>query len=356
MAQGFFSQARDYVSEHKAHLPTVALVFGAVFDWITLGRPDSLFANTSLIFYLAVSGVLMLFINRRIEKRKPEKLWMMTLLQFCFGNLASGLLVLYSQSATLVGSWAFILALLAFLIGNEFVKARYARIRAHLIAYHVLLSAYLGLVIPILLKSVNAAVFVLSMTIALLLMIGYMRILHHLATVRVREEWKVTILGFVGVFVMYNALYFFNLIPPVPLSLKYLGIHQSILREEASYKLGGEAPAPWYHIFQWFRPTIHTTLPTSLYCFSSVFAPDNLKAPIYHRWEEYMQNGWITRARISFALNGGRDDGFRGYTLKQVNAGKWRCSVETQGGDLIGRETFTVEAIPNPLPLVYIEK
>ena len=44
------------------------------------------------------------------------------------------------------------------------------------------------------------------------------------------------------------------------------------------------------------------------------------------------------------SIAGGRDGGYRGYSLTTVNSGNWRVNIETERGQLIGRVKFKVEA------------
>ena len=51
------------------------------------------------------------------------------------------------------------------------------------------------------------------------------------------------------------------------------------------------------------------------------------------------------RSEVREAI-GGRDGGYRGYSIKNdVTAGKWRVNVKTGDGKLIGRVGFTVEDV-----------
>jgi len=86
-----------------------------------------------------------------------------------------------------------------------------------------------------------------------------------------------------------------------------------------------------------------------------VFAPTRLSTDIYHSWEHYdeAKGDWVEHLRSSYGISGGRDDGYRGYTLVQNYAdGKWRCSVETERGQVLGREEFTVDSQNLPSELV----
>jgi len=158
------------------------------------------------------------------------------------------------------------------------------------------------------------------------------------------------------VFLLFNALYFLNIIPPVPLSLKNIGIYHSLERLPASaggmqgiYRATYEEPM-WFVFWRDTSTTYTLHAGASATCFSSVFAPAKLSAPVYHRWEKYSEqdNEWAQVSRIPFNISGGRDGGFRGFTNLSVTPGRWRCNVETQGGALIGRTAFTVVQSPTP--------
>ncbi len=347
-------QIKEFVQKHERHIGTGALILGALFDIATLTKPDSVFGIISLTSYVVIVGGSILLLNAR-SAREKESVWLLILIQFCFGNLASGLLVLYSQSGTLVGSWLFLLVLLGFLIGNEFARERYARLRSQLIGYYVLLIAYAGFIVPLMLKAVGTWVFLLSSLISLMVMGGYIALVYTAAPARVKLDWKGSVIGIAVVAALFNGLYFLNFIPPVPLSLTDIAIYHSVVREGMEYKVTMEAKPKWYNVFAQLRHTMHLVQGEGVYCFSSVYAPANLSTPIYHRFEEFdtKTNAWITRSRVAFPINGGRGEGYRGYTFKSnLTEGRWRCSIETTGGALIGRQTFGVSYVATSTPLV----
>lgn len=118
-------RAKQFVEYHRAYIPTAALLTGFVWDSITLGRPDQLFDNLVIIFYLAVAGVTIILVNRRRERGLETKIWQVILLQFSFGNLASALFIIFGKSGTIIGSWPFLLLFIVLLIGNEFARGQY---------------------------------------------------------------------------------------------------------------------------------------------------------------------------------------------------------------------------------------
>src|SRR3990167_8317982 len=104
-----------------------ALALGFAFDLFLAKRPDSIADNILLLAYLFIAGAIIVLVNlrktRAEESAHPfEPLLLILILQFCFGGLASNLLILYGKSGTLAGSMLFILLLFALLLGNEFLK------------------------------------------------------------------------------------------------------------------------------------------------------------------------------------------------------------------------------------------
>jgi hypothetical protein len=48
---------------------------------------------------------------------------------------------------------------------------------------------------------------------------------------------------------------------------------------------------------------------------------------------------------VRFSIMGGREGGYRGYSVKSTpRAGRWRVNIETPDGLLIGRVPFVVAA------------
>ena len=55
---------------------------------------------------------------------------------------------------------------------------------------------------------------------------------------------------------------------------------------------------------------------------------------------------------VTYPINGGRDGGYRGYTIKShPDAGEWRVDFATADGHLLGRERFNVEQTPPANPV-----
>ncbi len=232
------------------------------------------------------------------------------------------------------------------LIGNEFLKTRYGQLRFNISVYYILVFSYLMVAVPtFVLHDIGTNVF-LAAGAASLVFIGVF--LWAVYALVLRGKYRLRNLAQVGIhigviFLVFNILYFLNIIPPVPLSLKEIGIYHSVSRTVSGEYQATFEPPQWFAFWRETSPTYHLISGRPAYCFSSVFAPTGLSTPIFHTWEYYDVDAgkWEVRSRISFAISGGRDGGYRGFSTKTLIEGKWRCNVETENGQLIGRMSFT---------------
>jgi drug/metabolite transporter (DMT)-like permease len=340
--------------KYEHHLGVGAIATGFAFDLFLAKRPDSVIDNALLLTYLFVAGAFIIILNLREVRRKEnmsvEPLFLLLILQFCFGGLASNLLVLYGHSGTIGGSVLFLGLLLALVFGNEYLRSRYVRLRFNIAVYYFLLLTYCIIAVPtFIFHSLGTWVFVGSGLISLAVMAGFLFVLYT-AVLRKTARGLSDALMIVGaIFCLFSGLYFLDIIPPVPLSLKNIGVYHSVLKQSGGGYFATYEAAQWYVFWRDTSATYTINAQDGgnvASCFSSVFAPTDLNTAIYHRWEEYDSEAgrWQTMSRISFPISGGRAAGYEGYTIKSVTPGEWRCDVESQSGALIGRVSFTVVA------------
>lgn len=338
-------RVREFVKKHERHVGTFSIFTGFIWDSFTLVRPDQLYTNIVLLWYISLSacGILLLTIYSKKGDFTPTAL--LAIVQFAFGNLAGNFIVLYGRSGTLVGSFLFFLIFGAFLVGNEFLRSHYARINFHISAWYLLLVSYCALIFPILVRQIGDGVFFLSTIISLLIVFAFLFLLYMVSPERVAGALKNSVFSIGAIFILFNAFYFLNVIPPVPLSIREIGVYHNVERlPEGNYKVSYEKPS-WYEFFRSTDNVFSYRSGDTAYCFSAVFAPVKISTNIYHRWEHYNEGmgNWNTVARIPFPIAGGRLEGYRGYTQKtSLFPGRYRCSVETSRGALIGRTAFTI--------------
>ena len=354
-----YKRIKTFVLTHRRHAPTAALVTGFIWDNLTLGRPDQLFDNVVLLFYLLLAGGGIVFLNRMRERGGTPSLWYLVLIQFSFGNLASAMFVLYGISGTFISNWPFFLLLIGLLVGNEFLKGKYLFLSVNAVIYSVLLFSYAILIVPILVRSIGPGIFLLSGVVGLMLSGLFIGAVYLVAPQTVIVRKRILAGSIIGVYLVFNALYFTHLIPPVPLALRDIAVYHHVERSTSGEYLVTTEDIPWYAFWRWFGTTFHYATDARAYCFTSVFAPARINTPVFHVWEFYDEAGekWREKSRVSFPIEGGRDEGFRGYSIKAIDEpGEWRCSVETPQGALIGRKNFDAIQVPTEPDFVIKER
>jgi hypothetical protein len=67
-----------------------------------------------------------------------------------------------------------------------------------------------------------------------------------------------------------------------------------------------------------------------------------------HVWEKYdpVQKKWVLQSKVAFTLSGGRNDGYRGYSIVSASSpGLWRLSVLSESEQVLGRVKFQVVTV-----------
>jgi hypothetical protein len=134
-------------------------------------------------------------------------------------------------------------------------------------------------------------------------------------------------------------------IPPVPLSIPFIGVYHSVERTQDGYRVSHERPvwAFWRNGDQQFRAQPGDRV----YVFFRVFSPASFADEVSVRWFHRQDRGWALQDTIPIKIVGGRAEGFRGYGFKsKYQPGAWKVQIETTDGREIGRVYFDVEPVP----------
>ena len=377
--QAWMSTLKTY----ERHISAAAMAGGFAFDFFTYGRVDHPVTQTLLIVYLSVAafsiGLLhWLEAHQEWQSKFVVKLrgYLPALTQFVLGSLWSAFLVFYARSGVLAGSWPFLIVLAAIFIGNEVFKRYHARLIFTTTLFFFALFSYTAFMLPVFTKSIGVSMFLISGIVSIAIFAGFLWLLSKLSVTRLGEvKWQIAG-GAVGVYALVTALYFFDLLPPLPLAMQQSGVYHSICRVPArgqircvgtqpdatigrarnTYYLATEEPRSWIPSFI-SRPVVHVELGKPLVVFGAVFAPVDLNTTTYYVWQRYDEatSDWKTVQRLTNSLHGGRDKGYRGYTYKSnADAGLWRVDVLSVDGRLIGRTEFQVVNAPPTAELVSV--
>ncbi|RJR31576.1 DUF2914 domain-containing protein [Candidatus Parcubacteria bacterium] len=341
-------RVKNFISRYDSYLTPIALLAGFVWDNLTLRRIDLLFENMSILIYLAIAFFGIFITNAsqagKFKNRFFLKIntWVPFLLQFAFGGLFSAFIIFYSRSGSIYTSWPFILTLAFLFIGNELFKKKYQRLTFQLSVFFMALFSYSVFAVPILLNKIGQEIFLLSGAVSIVMFVFLIFILYKLIPQKINESKKSIIISVAVIYIMFNVLYFLRIIPPIPLSIKESGVYHSVVRKDSVYEIKYEKPE-WYLFFKNYDEKYHWQKGSPVYNFTAVFSPGGINTKIFHRWyffDEKNKN-WILKDTLGFPIVGGRDGGYRGYSVKyQLQPGKWRVDTMLENGQVLGRNSF----------------
>ena len=346
---------KTFISDNERVLLPLFLLLGFLIDAVTLRRVDllpetilvysylTLAGGAILLSHLYEAGVLWKKLGDRIAPLLP------LLSSYAFGALFSAFTVFYMKSALISDSWPFIAALALAVVGLEIFKKYQARLLFNLGLYFLAIFSFCIFSVPLWVGKLGAEVFFLSALAAVGSFALFCFVLYITGRRRFLADLKGVLYTTGITLTLMSVLYTTNTLPPIPLVLKDIGVYHYVAKDGESYKLLGEQISVFDRIF---GVTIHWVKNEPVYVFSSVFTPVAIDTEIVHRWEYWstIENEWVFSNKVAFAADGGRDEGYRGYSFKRgVFPGRWRVTVETPDGLKIGRIEFSlVEVVQVP--------
>jgi MFS family permease len=336
------------ISKLGDYLPAIFFAAGFIWDALTIGRNV---AATDLIIFAGylLAAALILFITSRPsfiladESKLPTRLyilvtsrWPYFLLQFLFGSLLSALFILYFKSSSHWLAWLMCLFLAGLLVANEFLEDQYRRFTVSWTLFGLCAMLLFNFALPFILGSVLSIWFYLSTLLGAMLAYWlYTKTPNHLGSI-----WPVSVIA--GL----------DMIPPVPLVKRDIAMAYAIEKADGKYQLS-QQKSPWWIFWRKTSDDLEVKGGERIYCFSSIFAPAGLKTKLFHDWQRHTKQGWVLQSRASFSVNGGRYDGFRGYTYKtNPAAGDWRVIIKTENEKTIAVHHFSVRLTEENAPTI----
>jgi hypothetical protein len=342
------TQVKGFYQRHEQYVPAAFFLLGFVFDIVTLDRIDAWLNIVQQIVYLLIVGVLIvleLLERQMLFQPSPRlsRIWKYTeaAVHFFLGSLLSVYTLFYFKSASFFSSFFFLVIIVALLVANEFQRFRGAGVSLRIAMLCLCAISYFIYVVPIILGWIGVVPFLIALALSSLVGMGVVRFVRRKG-VSVDIIRKELILPFVSIHALFLLLYFLRILPPVPLSISYMGIYRGVEKREGKYYL--THTRPWWRFWNHGDQRYAYREGDALYGFASIFSPSRFKDTVQTRWLLYdKKHGWQSQDVIPFPIVGGRDQGYRGYTVKRsFGPGNWRLQVETSDGREIGRLYFTV--------------
>ncbi len=351
-----------FAAANERHLGGIAFVFGFGVDLFTFTVLSVAYANLAFAGYLflALSMVLLggVFPRLRVYGNgwaRAASVLAPLAAQYAIGSLLSGFMIFYAKSAELSAAWPFLLLLAGVFIGNEFFRTHYKYLAFQLSLLFFALYAYLIFAIPLLFERLGPAIFLTSTAASVVGFAAYLYVLGRINKVELYASLRFALPGALATLLLINVAYFTGALPPIPLTMPESGIYHSLEKVDGKYVVNSEKTKKWYEFY--LPRMVHTQGGTTLYAYTAVAAPIKFGARVTHKWERYDEgkSSWVTESRIEFAISGGRPGGYRGYSeFTPHMAGKWRVSVETPSGQVIGRVPFTL-VVTDVAPVLHEE-
>ena len=236
--------------------------------------------------------------------------------------------------------------LVLLLIANDSKRMKGIGLSFKFALFSLCLLSFCAAIVPVFVGSMGMFVFLLSMLAGCVpLAVIYRRIRIH-APARTQQARQQILVPFGIVLIGFLSLYLVRLIPPVPLSIPFIGVYHNVERSEDAFRLSHERPywKIWHHGDQDFAAQPGDRI----YVFFRIFSPARFSDQVLMRWFWKDNAGkWKLQDSIPIKIVGGREQGFRGYGMKSnYQPGDWKLQVETTDEREIGRVYFEVAPAP----------
>ena len=345
-----------YYSRNEGRVAAAFFAAGFVFDLVTVGRIDSWATIGQQAVYLAVvmTALLQMFVEQDAPPREPGgfvlKRWYYeyrnALVHFLMGALLNLYAIFYFKSSSLLVSFGFLGFLVILLLANEVKRVKSLGLSFKFALLSLCLLSFFAYLVPVLVGSISLPLFLLSMLAGSVPLLAGAWLVGRASPARFALARRRILLPLGVVLVGFLTFYLFRLIPPVPLSIPFIGVYHQVERSGDTYRLTHERPAwrLWHNGDQNFvaQPG------DKVYVFFRIFSPARFADQVQMRWHwKDPTRGWTVHDTIPIRIVGGREQGFRGYGVKaNYQPGEWKVQVETLDGREIGRVYFDLIAAP----------
>ena len=354
----FLQRLKHRYERNEKTFDIAAFAGGFIFDIAMIDRIDAwstIIQQAAYLLLIAVILIQMFFVEgapaRDTATMAAPKRWYFeyrtALVHFLLGTLLNLYTLFFFKSASLFVSFAFMLVLAALLVANESKRLK-AQLGLSLkfALFSLCLVSFCAGVVPVFVGTIGPFVFLLSMLVACIPLAVIYRRIHIHAPDRVQQARRQILMPFGLVLVVFLSLYLVRLIPPVPLSLHFIGVYHNVERNDDVYKLSHERP--FWRIWDNGDQKFLAQPGDRIFVYFRLFSPARFSDQVLMRWYwKDAAGNWKLQDSIPIKIIGGREKGFRGYgTKNNYQPGDWKLQVETTDEREIGRVYFEVEMGP----------
>lgn len=336
----------DYIRRHERTLASVSFLGGLVNDLLTFTLLPLRYVVILFGLYVLIAAGATLAAHAAVGKEGriagTVTAFAPLVAHFVLGSVLCGFLILLTQSGAFLISWPFLLLIGGVFVGNELFQTYRRHFIFQTLLLYLALFAFFTIAVPLFLGRMSSWTFLLSSSLSLVFFIAYLWLVGTVRWERLRPTIVPTITATLVITLLIIGAYWLRLIPPIPLALRDGGIYERVERVGDEYVRSGGSERPWWDLR---APVIQIVSGSPLYAYSAVFAPGDFTTTVVHVWQRQDEatGAWNTRSTVAFTLSGGREEGYRGYSIKSApEPGEWRVLVQTYEGQTIGDLRFSV--------------
>lgn len=333
--------SQPFPDRYRRLLPSLLLGGGFFVDILTFRtlQADVTFALLGGYALAAAAGVALGERGTGVLRKAVPMV-----MQFAFGALLSSAFLFYWFGGAVAASWPVMLAVVALLALNEGFRRVFLRPSVQFGVFTFAFFSYCTLLFPFMLESLSAWVFLLGGAVATGVSLLLAEIVARTDAARRPLTSRLRLIA-VGTYAAFVVLYFLNVIPPIPLSIRDAGAYHDVTVRDGSYRL--QAAPEGFLRGLWPGQTLRLERGEDgrIYAFTAIYAPTELSTTIVHAWQRYDEASgrWVDAGRSTYETRGGRQEGYRGYSYRTIQEpGRWRVIVETVRGQELGRIRFTM--------------
>ena len=344
----FAERAKAFYHDHEPSCTAAFFAAGFLFDTMAVGRIDKLHNIIHQAIYLFLCA---LFTSYELRERygdfaPPERfktLWRYhaAATHFMLGTLLNIYTLFYFKSASLGTSFLFLIILTALLAVNELKPFADSGTTLRMTLFSLCLVSYFTYLVPTVVGAIGTLPFLGTLAASAACVAALASWLRS----RLRDPGVLVphlLAPFACVAFGFASLYFARLIPPVPLSLSAIGIYHDVSRVGDHFVLSETRPR--WRFWERGDQTFLARPDDKIYCYVQVFSPARFAERLQLRWlRRDAAAGWQEEDAIPLDTAGGREGGWRGFTVKsRWKPGRWRVRVETSDARELGRLDLTV--------------
>ncbi|TQI70536.1 Protein of unknown function (DUF2914) [Gramella sp. Hel_I_59] len=354
-----------YITRNQKYAPIIFFMGGFIFDTLTLGRIDRMYDTLVLCSHMTLVTITLYLYNVVDEERWEGSFirryheYFPLAIQFFFGALSSAFVIYFFRSVSLSKTMFFFILLVLLLFANEFLKKKISNKYLQFSVYFFISFIFFAFMIPTLIREMNTFIFIISGLVSLGCTLALIMFIYSSSSAtRTELSLRRLISLILSIYISINVFYYFNLIPPVPLALDTGLVAHNVRKINNEYIVTYQRNQ-WYVFWRKHDINFHRNEGQRVYVFTSVFAPTDLKKPIFHSWQHFdpETETWQVTDDLGFEVAGGRDSGFRGYTYKKnLREGKWKVDVITEEELVLGVVDFVIINTSEPPEVGVVKK